>query len=92
MPAHSTSAHYRIVMETTEAVVLQDCAAWGQYSSVTNAAPSVVFELERLLHGRRLFYFASDGELGELLVAKDHRGYVKFAGFAPANAVPGKPL
>jgi hypothetical protein len=72
-------ASYSIDIETANFIVLKDEGPWDQYMSITNAAESVVAEMNFLL-GRRLYYYDSEGQLTEIKV-KDG----KFAGFAPAK-------
>jgi hypothetical protein len=77
-------ANYTVEHIDAKRIVIRDLGPWDMYQTVTNAAESVVDELstsDRLV-GRRLFYYDSEGDLGELLI-KDG----KFAGFAPADSV-----
>lgn len=76
-------ANYTIEHVDAKRIVIRDLGPWNVYQTVTNAAENVVAELwisDRLDGGRRLFYYDSEGDLGELLV-KDG----EFAGFAPAD-------
>ena len=74
-------ANYRVIEKSKERIVLKDIGPWDRYMTITNAAESVVLEVDRNFLGigtRRLFYYDSDGVMTELIV-KDG----KFAGFAP---------
>jgi hypothetical protein len=82
----SGCAHYGVVEITGERVVIRDLGPWDKYLTVTNDAANIVEDLIRageLRTGMRLFYYDSEGELGEILV---RGGYV--AGFAPAHRLP----
>ncbi len=73
--------NYTIAENSSERIILRDVGPWHRFMTITNAADSVIAELDRE-HGigtRKVFYYDSEGELTELLV-KDGR----FAGFAPA--------
>ena len=62
-------------------LVIRDVGPWDKHPTITNDAEKVVEDLVakgKLPEGRRLFYYDSEYELGEILV-KDG----KFAGFAP---------
>jgi hypothetical protein len=70
------------VLESTDSYVLiRDVGPWDRYPTVTNDAEAVVKRLLRPTP-RRIFYFDSDGDLGEVVV-KDGQ----FAGFAPCSSV-----
>ena len=79
----SRSANFSIVEQTEKHVLIRDKGPWDQYPTVTNAAEEVVTTLLPLLEKRRLFYFDSEGELGELV----SRNGV-FVGFAPCTGIP----
>ncbi len=66
---------------TALVLVVRDLGPWDQFPTITNAAEELVEHLHEtdVLAGRRLFYYDSEGELGELL----HRDG-RFGGFAPA--------
>lgn len=72
-------AKYRIEEQTEEKIVIRDVGR--ECMSVTNDAEAVVRDLQqnRMLDGRRLFYFDSEGQLDEL----KHDGNGLFTGFAP---------
>ena len=73
------TANYVIVSRSAAHLTIQDIGPWEVFQTVTNAAEETVFSLVAsgdLAPSMRLFYFDSDGELGELLV-EDGR----FAGF-----------
>ena len=72
-------ANYVVRAKTEERIVLEDVGPWDRYMTITNAAESVVAEVERDygIGSRRLFYYDSDGEMTELLVKNG-----QFAGFA----------
>lgn len=76
-------AQFKILEATDTSVLIRDIGPWDQCLSVTNDAESVVQRLAPILGRRRLFYFDSEGDLGELKVENG-----KFAGFARAEAVP----
>ena len=73
-------ANYEVLENTPDHILLQDIGPWGKYMTITNAAESVVQEVDQKygIGSRRVFYYDSENELTELLV-KDGR----FAGFAP---------
>jgi hypothetical protein len=73
-------ANYKIIVDAPGFMIILDIGPWDQYLSVTNAAESVVCELNQQLAGRRLEYIDSDGERSELLVRDG-----KFAGFATVS-------
>jgi len=59
-----------IVAKSSEtAIVLRDLGPWDVYPTISNAAEAVVDQLWSKLHiaDMRLFYFDSEGDLGELL-------------------------
>lgn len=72
------SANWKIVEDAKDRVVLQDVGPWDRFPTITNDADEVVRQIAPGLHGRRLFYFDSEGQMDELIV-KDG----VFAGFAP---------
>jgi hypothetical protein len=74
------TANYSVVVDVADRLVIRDDGPWDKHPTVTNDAENVVAELAPRLNGRRLLYFDSERDLGELLV-KDG----KFAGFAPAR-------
>lgn len=73
-------ANYEVLVASAERIILKDLGPWDRFMTITNAAESVIQEAEAHYHigKRRVFYYDSEGEPGELLV-KDG----KFAGFAP---------
>ena len=73
----SRNANFEIASQADDRLVLRDLGPWNMHLTITNDAEHVVEALAPTLHGRRLFYYDSEGELTELLV-KDG----KFAGFA----------
>lgn len=68
----------QLVGEFAGAVILRDVGHDRGYRSVTNDAELVVQDWCGQLHGRRLLYVDSMGELTELVIRDG-----KFAGFAP---------
>lgn len=70
---------FEIWTENKFCVIIYDLGPWDKYLSVTNGAEEVVAGLLPMLRGRRLLYYDSEGELGELLIADG-----KFAGFGLA--------
>ena len=72
--------NYEIVEETEEWMLLRDLGPWDQFPTITNAAEEVVERLDPALHGRRLYYYDSEGERTELRVENG-----RFAGFAFAG-------
>jgi hypothetical protein len=77
------AAQFRIVEQTKVSVLIRDVGPWDKCFTVTNDAESVVERMLPILNGRRLFYFDSEGDLGELKISNG-----RFAGFAPAEQVP----
>ena len=73
-------ANYEIIQETPHMVVLRDIGPWDQYLTITNAAEQVCDLLAPMLKGRKLFYYDSEDEFCELMVADG-----KFAGFRHAG-------
>lgn len=73
----SAKANFTAELNLPDRVILRDVGPWDSHLTITNDAEGVVADVAPILRGRKLFYYDSDGELGELLV-KDG----KFAGFA----------
>lgn len=72
-------ANWRGEVVARKYVIIRDMGPWDEHLTVTNDAEYVVEKLvEQGLDDRRLIYFDSEGEPGELLVENG-----KFAGFAP---------
>ena len=69
-------ANYAIIELGIDYVLIRDIGPHDKYMTVTNAAETVVAELNSLLNGRRLEYIDSEGNRNEILVRDD-----KFAGF-----------
>lgn len=61
-------ANYSVVQDTPEKLVLQDLGPWNRHLTITNDAENVTNELRQRLHGRKLFYYDSEGELTEIVV------------------------
>jgi hypothetical protein len=59
-------ANYTVMNQEEDKVVLRDDGPWSVHPTITNAAEEVVAELAPMLHGRRLFYYDSEGEYTEL--------------------------
>jgi len=74
-------ANYSIVVDSPKALVVQDIGPWSDFPTVTNDAEAVVEQLASRLHGRPLYYYDSDGDIGRLLVTNDG----KFNGFAAGS-------
>lgn len=73
------SANYRIVERRDDRIVIEDIGPCDKFMTLTNAAEDVVHELffaDEIRIGQRLFYYDSEGSLGEILI-KDK----SFAGF-----------
>lgn len=70
------NANFVVIEETSTRLIIADVGPWDKHPTVTNDAENVVQALLPKLRTRRLLYYDSDGELGELLVKDD-----KFAGF-----------
>lgn len=77
----SKPANWTICADLEDRLVLMDLGPWDKHLSITNDAEHVVEQVAPLLRGRRLFYYDSEGQADELLVADG-----KFAGF---NVGPG---
>ena len=75
-------ANYLIEVLTAERIVLRDVGPWDKYMTITNAADTVIEEVEQQIGigNRRVFYTDSEGEWTELLVEGG-----RFAGFAPGR-------
>lgn len=78
-------SRYELVESTPDRIVIRDIGPWDQFKTVTNDAENVVEDHASILHGRRLFYYDSDGDLVELLVTRGH-----FVGFKTGIALPAK--
>jgi hypothetical protein len=52
-------SNYKIIVDAPGFMIILDIGPWDQYLSVTNAAESVVCELNQQLAGRRLEYILS---------------------------------
>jgi hypothetical protein len=76
-------AQFKIVDFTERSVLIRDIGPWDQCFTVTNDAENVVARILPVLGSRRLFYFDSEGDLGEIKVE-----HGKFAGFVRAEQVP----
>ena len=61
-------ANYAVVDDSDDILVIKDIGPWSNYPTVTNDAEAVVEELSPRLNGRRLYYFDSDKEIGELFI------------------------
>ena len=77
-------ANFELIEETGTHLLIRDVGPWSAHFTVTNDAEGVCRRLAPRLNGRRLFYFDSLGELGELICTLDG----KFVRFAPAAEVP----
>lgn len=64
------SAHYALVQDTPEYLLIRDLGPWDVYLSVTNDADAVYATLASRLKGRPLFYFDSEGDLCEIYLKK----------------------
>lgn len=69
-------ANFIIINQDADKITLQDGGPWDVHPTITNDAEWVVEQMARHLQGRRLFYFDSEGDKGELLVDGG-----KFSGF-----------
>jgi hypothetical protein len=76
-------ANFIVVEQTYAHILIRDIGPWDKYPTVTNDAENVVKYLADVLGSRKLYYFDSEGELGELMVKNG-----RFAGFAPCQAIP----
>jgi hypothetical protein len=74
---------YRILEVGPTHVLIRDVGPWHLFPTITSDAENVVQRLAKELEGRRLFYFDSEGELGELLIVDE-----KFAGFRQCDSIP----
>jgi hypothetical protein len=85
--AGMNAANFEVVRSDNSVVVIRDLGPWTKHPTVTNDAEQVVAGLGSWLNGRRLLYYDSEGELGEL----KHEG-TRFTGFAPVKSegTPGK--
>jgi hypothetical protein len=74
-------ANYSVKEVTDKRIVLEDLGPWDKYMTITNAAESVVEEIEQAygIGNRRLFYYDSDGEFTELLVKDGQFAGYKYA-------------
>lgn len=72
-------ANYIILKSDDSKMVIKDVGPWDQHMTVTNDAENVVEGLSSVLGTRRLFYYDSLGDYGEIAV-KDG----EFTGFMPA--------
>ena len=71
---------YEIVQVSEFYILIRDLGPWDVYPTITNGAEAVVAELASRLNGRRLEYYDSEGECGQLLVRDG-----AFAGFAQSK-------
>jgi len=76
----ANKSNYRIVKETTQALLIEDLGPWDQYMTVTNNVENVVEELKEKLAGRRLFYMDSEKQMDEILYKRNPIAF-KFIGF-----------
>jgi len=78
-------AHYRIIEDEPEYIIIEDVGPWDQHKTITNDVESVVRELAKGLGDRKLFYVDSSGIIDRILVLDG-----KFNGFSP-DKPPGNP-
>ena len=80
-------ANYQIVFGecSAERVTVRDIGPHDQCPTITNAPESVIAKLSEhgFLQGKRLFYYDSEDELGEIV----YDG-LRFVRFAPVERVP----
>lgn len=69
-------ANYQIESSDQHKLVIRDIGPWDKCPTVTNDADNVVEDLVRMLAGRRLFCYDSEGEFAELMITNE-----KFCGF-----------
>lgn len=74
----SNDANYAVVEDTPKRFVIKDLGPWDAYPTITNDAEGVVKRVYPMLEGRRLFYYDSEGNLGEIIVDQD---FGRFLGF-----------
>lgn len=79
--AGMNAANFEVVRSDNSTVVIRDLGPWNRHPTVTNDAEQVVEGLGNWLGSRRLLYYDSEGELGELR----HDG-PRFVGFAPVKS------
>lgn len=71
------SVAFRKVFSDDQFLVLQDLGPWDFHQTITNGVEDVVSSVVVELDGRRLFYFDSENQLDEILVAQG--GFLGFA-------------
>lgn len=78
----SCRANFQILKDLPgKPLLILDMGPWDRYPTITNDAEALVEALREagyLPDGRKLIYYDSEGELGEILVKNG-----AFAGFAP---------
>lgn len=86
-PTMGSRARYIITSdEPDKPLVLRDLGPWTDHLTVTNDAERIVRDLRqtgRLVPGRQLFYFDSEGELTEITLDAECR----FTGFRYAGSL-----
>lgn len=75
-----STVNYSIEKDHADYLILRDLGPWDNHMTITNAAKDVVEGVLHVLGDRRLYYYDSEGSLGELLI-KDN----EFNGFAPGG-------
>lgn len=79
--------NFEVVKDTAQYMIVRDLGPWDVHRSITNGAEEVVAELfaTRKLGAKRLGYYDSEGELGELV----HDGCGNFVEFGPVFKIEG---
>ena len=71
-------ANYEVIAHSEDRVILRDLGPWDKYSSITNAAEDVIRNLHPYIKDKKVFYYDSEGDYGELV--HDNNGqFVRFA-------------
>lgn len=80
-PRNPRDPNFEVVKSAPEYVLIRDLGPWDKHRSITNGAEEAVKAVHAIynLCGKRLGYYDSEGELGELL----HDGAGKFTGYGP---------
>lgn len=76
--------NYEIVADSSQSLILRDVGPWDRHPTITNGINQllpVLIQRGILNNDKRLFYYDSEGDFGELL----HRDG-EFLGFKPAIA------
>lgn len=65
------TASYKVIQDSSGAICLLDLGPWDQFKTITADVALVISELQqanKLPPGKRLFYWDSEGDFGEIIL------------------------